>query len=80
MFIKGNNNNIIKYKIILCVSSGVKAKHIINKIKGNDYTVRGGADYIALLWGNGLYCKLKLKREEEELIIRSKYLNKYSRC
>ena len=42
--------------------------------------VRGGADCIALLWGNGLYCKLKLKREEEELITRLEYLNKYSGC
>ena len=41
------------------------------------YTVRGGADYTALPQGNGLYCKLKLKREEEELTIKSKYLNKY---
>ena len=38
-FIKYNNNNIAKYKVILRVSSGVKAKHIINKIKGNNYTV-----------------------------------------
>ena len=37
--IKYNNNNISKCKAILCVSSGVKAKHIINKIKGNNYTV-----------------------------------------
>ena len=39
--------------------------------------VRGGADCITLSWGNGLYCKLKLKREEEEVIIKLKYLNKY---
>ena len=38
--------------------------------------VRGGADCTALPRGNGLYCKLKLKREEE-LTTRSKYLNKY---
>ena len=38
--------------------------------------VRGGADYTALPWGNGLYCELKLKREEE-LTTRSEYLNKY---
>ena len=34
---------------------------------------------MALLWGNGLYCKLKLKREEEEIIIKLEYLNKYSK-
>ena len=39
IFIKYNNNNIAKCKAILRVSSGVKAKHIINKIEGNDYTV-----------------------------------------
>ena len=41
--------------------------------------VRGGADCTALLWGNGLYCKLKLKREEEELTTRLEYLNKYGK-
>ena len=41
--------------------------------------VKGGADYTALLWGNGLYCKLKLKEEEEKLTTKLKYLNKYSR-
>ena len=40
-------------------------------------SVRGGADCTALPWGNGLYCKLKLKREEEELTIKLKYLDKY---
>ena len=39
--------------------------------------VRGGADYTALPWDNGFYCKLKLKREEEKLTTKSKYLNKY---
>ena len=39
MFIKRNNNNIIKCKAILRVSNSVKAKYIIDKIKGNDYTV-----------------------------------------
>ena len=34
---------------------------------------------MALPWGNGLYCKLKLKREEEELTIKSEYLNKYDK-
>ena len=48
-------------------------------MKSQSITVRGGADCTALPWGNGLYCKLKLKREEEELTIRSKYLNKYSK-
>ena len=43
-----------------------------------DFFVRDGADCTALLWGNDLYYKLKLKREEEEVIIKSKYLNKYS--
>ena len=38
-FIKYNNNNIVKCKVILRASSGVKAKYIINKIEGNDYTV-----------------------------------------
>ena len=33
---------------------------------------------MALLWGNGLCCKLKLKRKEEELTIRLEYLNNYS--
>ena len=42
--------------------------------------VKGGADFTALLWGNSLYCKLKLKREEEEITIKLKYLNKYSGC
>ena len=42
--------------------------------------VRDRADCTALLWGNGLYCKLKLKREEEELTTKLKYLNKYSEC
>ena len=41
--------------------------------------LRVKADCIALLLGNTLYCKLKLKREEE-LIIKSEYLNKYNRC
>ena len=41
--------------------------------------IRGGADCIALLWDNDLYCKLKLKREEEKLTTKSKYLNKYSK-
>ena len=40
--------------------------------------LRAEADSIALLWGNSLYCKLKLKREEE-LTIRLKYSNKYSK-
>ena len=44
VFIKRNNNNIAKCKAILRVSSGVKAKHIINKIKGNDYTVTNPKD------------------------------------
>ena len=35
------------------------------------------ADYTALLQGNSLYYKLKLKREEEKLTIKLKYLNKY---
>ena len=39
MFIERNNNNIIKYKAILRASNSVKAKYIINKIKGNNYTV-----------------------------------------
>ena len=40
MFIeRNNNNNNIKYKAILRVSSNVKAKYIINKIEGNDYIV-----------------------------------------
>ena len=39
MSIKRNNNNIIKYKVILHVSSNVKTKYIINKIKGNNYIV-----------------------------------------
>ena len=39
IFIKYNNNNIIKYKAILRASNSVKAKHIINKIKGNNYIV-----------------------------------------
>ena len=39
MFIKRNNNNIVKYKVILRVSNSVKAKYIINKIEGNDYIV-----------------------------------------
>ena len=39
--------------------------------------VRGGADCTALLWGNSLYYKLKLKREEEKLTTKLKYLNKY---
>ena len=39
MFIEYNNNNIAICKAILRVSSGVKTKYIINKIKGNDYTV-----------------------------------------
>ena len=39
--------------------------------------VRGRADCTALPWGNGIYCKLKLKREQEEIIIKLKYLNKY---
>ena len=39
MFIKRNNNNIIKCKAILRVSSSVKANYIINKIEDNDYTV-----------------------------------------
>ena len=34
---------------------------------------------MALLWGNGLCYKLKLKREEEELIIRLEYLNNYGK-
>ena len=41
------------------------------------FCVRGGADCTALPWGNDLYCKLKLKREEEEVTTRSEYLNKY---
>ena len=45
-----------------------------------NFYVRGGADCTALLQGNGLYCKLKLKRKEEELITKSKYLNKYGGC
>ena len=32
---------------------------------------------MALLWGNNLCCKLKLKREEEELTIKLEYLNNY---
>ena len=44
MFIKCNNNNIIKYKVILRASSGVKAKYIVNKIEGNDYTVMNPKD------------------------------------
>ena len=39
MFIERNNNNITKCKAILRVSSSVKAKYIINKIEGNNYTV-----------------------------------------
>ena len=39
MFIKHNNNNIIKCNAILRASNNVKAKHINNKIKGNNYTV-----------------------------------------
>ena len=39
IFIKRNNNNIAKYKTILRASNSVKAKHIINKIEGNNYTV-----------------------------------------
>ena len=35
------------------------------------------ADCTALLWGNSMYYKLKLKREEEELIIKLEYLNNY---
>ena len=33
---------------------------------------------MALLWGNSLCYKLKLKREEEKLTIRSEYLNNYN--
>ena len=39
MFIERNNNNIVKYKVILRASSGVKAKYIINKIEDNDYII-----------------------------------------
>ena len=39
MSIECNNNNIAKCKVILRASSGVKTKYIIDKIKGNDYTV-----------------------------------------
>ena len=39
--------------------------------------IRDKADCIILLQGNGLYYKLKLKRKEEELTIKLKYLNKY---
>ena len=42
------------------------------------FSIRGGADCTALPWGNDLYCKLKLKREEEELTTKLKYLNNYS--
>ena len=38
-FIKHHNNNITKCKAILYASSSLKAKYIINKIKGNDYTI-----------------------------------------
>ena len=51
-----------------------------NRLKDyNKYIVKVRADCTALPWGNGIYCKLKLKREEEELIIRLKYLNNYGR-
>ena len=46
MSIKRNNNNIIKCKAILRPSSGVKAKHIINKIKDNDYIIINPKDAI----------------------------------
>ena len=46
IFIKYNNNNIIKCKAILRASSSVKTKHIINKIENNDYTVTNPKDTI----------------------------------
>ena len=39
--------------------------------------LRAEIDCTTLLWDNGLYCKLKLKREDKELITRLEYLNKY---
>ena len=46
MSIKRNNTNIVKCKAILRVSSSVKAKYIINKIEGNNYTVINPKDTI----------------------------------
>ena len=51
----------------------------LRSISNSYIDVRGGADCTALPWGNGLYCKLKLKKEEKELIIKSEYLNKYNK-
>ena len=61
---------ILKYKIYTLDKPGYS---------WGKFCVRGGADCTALPWGNSLYWKLKLKREEEKLIIRLKYLNKYSK-
>ena len=46
MSIKRNNNNIVECKAILRVSSNIKAKHIINKIKGNNYIIINPKDTI----------------------------------
>ena len=76
--LKHNNFSlgIIQKKILLHNMAGNTTSLFTKKIKG----VRCRADCTALPWGNGLCCKLKLKREEEELTIRLKYLNNYGGC